>query len=98
MLKNRNPDVRGKTFECFDSHVRVPVFIQFGTPHGDTEFARDDGYHASSDTAFARHSYTESELPGFVVETAGQHECAKAFRAAHGEDILVVVRVGPVVG
>lgn len=44
------------------------------------------------------HSYTESELPGFVVETAGQHECAEAFRAAHGEDILIVVRVDPVVG
>lgn len=48
--------------------------------------------------AFSRHSHAESELPGFVVETAGQHECAEAFRAAHGEDSLVVVWVGPVVG
>ena len=74
------------------------MFVQLRAPNSDAKFARDDCYHASPHAAFSRHSHAESELPGFVVETAGQHKCAEAFRAAHGEDSLVVVWVGPVVG
>ena len=78
--------------------MEIPVFVQFGTPYGNTKFARDDGYHASAHTAFSWHSHAESKLSGLVIEAAGQHKCAEAFRAAHGENTLVVVWVDPVVG
>lgn len=98
LLKNRNPDVCRETFESFYAHERISVFVQFGAPHGDTEFTRNDGNDSATDTAFPRHPDAEGKFSRFIVESAGKHQGTEAFGTTHGEDVLVVMRVRAVVG